>query len=84
MKTAVSIPDLVFEAAERLARQLGVSRSALYARALVELTSSHERADLESAMNEAIEQAWGDEGAPGLDEGTRRLQSKTLRGRSEW
>ena len=34
MKTAVSIPDPLFEAADRLAHQLGISRSEFYARAL--------------------------------------------------
>jgi len=34
MKTAVSIPDPIFTAADRLARRLGISRSELYARAL--------------------------------------------------
>ncbi len=34
MKTAVSIPDALFEAADELAARLGVSRSELYARAL--------------------------------------------------
>lgn len=84
MKTAVSIPDPVFEAAERLARQLGLSRSALYAKALQEFTSAREQSDLASAMNEAIQRVWGDDGDPGLDEGARRLQASTLQGRSEW
>jgi metal-responsive CopG/Arc/MetJ family transcriptional regulator len=34
MKTAVSLPDQVFYKAEQLARQLGVSRSELYKKAL--------------------------------------------------
>ncbi len=34
MKTAISLPDSVFEEAEVLARQLGMSRSELYAKAL--------------------------------------------------
>jgi metal-responsive CopG/Arc/MetJ family transcriptional regulator len=34
VKTAVSIPDVLFEAADRAARRLGLSRSELYARAL--------------------------------------------------
>lgn len=34
MKTAVSIPDPLFRAADELAARLGVSRSELYARAL--------------------------------------------------
>ena len=34
MKTAISIPDRLFEAAERLAKRLGMSRSELYAKAV--------------------------------------------------
>lgn len=34
MKIAISVPDAVFEAGEHLARQLGISRSQLYADAL--------------------------------------------------
>jgi len=40
MKTAISIPDPVFEEAERLARQRGMSRSELYARAVAEYIKS--------------------------------------------
>ena len=36
MKTAISIPDSVFEAAEQLARRLGMSRSRLYSTAVAE------------------------------------------------
>jgi metal-responsive CopG/Arc/MetJ family transcriptional regulator len=34
MKTAISLPDPIFEEAESLAKQLGVSRSELYTKAL--------------------------------------------------
>jgi antitoxin MazE6 len=34
MKTAISMPDKLFEAADRLARRLGISRSELYQRAV--------------------------------------------------
>jgi metal-responsive CopG/Arc/MetJ family transcriptional regulator len=34
MKTAISIPDLLFDEAEKLAQRLGMSRSELYAKAL--------------------------------------------------
>jgi metal-responsive CopG/Arc/MetJ family transcriptional regulator len=34
MKTAISLPDSVFEEAEALAQQLGLSRSELYTKAL--------------------------------------------------
>ena len=36
MKTAISIPDSVFKAADKLAEQLGISRSALYTAAIAE------------------------------------------------
>ncbi len=36
MKTAISIPDPTFEAAEKLARRLGWSRSQLYSNAVDE------------------------------------------------
>lgn len=41
MKTAVSIPDPLFAAADRLARRRRVSRSALYAEALELLLADH-------------------------------------------
>ena len=34
MKTAISIPDNLFEAAERVAKHLGISRSELYQKAI--------------------------------------------------
>ena len=36
VKTAISIPDAVYEEAERLARQRGMSRSELFTRAVAE------------------------------------------------
>ena len=41
MKTAVSIPDGLFEAADALARERRMSRSALYAEALQLLIDAH-------------------------------------------
>ncbi len=41
MKTAVSIPDELFESAERFARWRGVSRSELYAMALRQYLQEH-------------------------------------------
>ena len=41
MKTAISVPDPVFHAAESLASRLGVSRSRLYSTALAEYLSAH-------------------------------------------
>jgi len=42
VKTAVSIPDPIFEAADRLARRRRVSRSELYAEALARLIDADE------------------------------------------
>ncbi len=41
MKTAISIPDDVFQSADDLARRLGISRSALYVRALKTYLEGH-------------------------------------------
>lgn len=42
MKTAISIPDEVFEEAEELARRMKKSRSALFAEAVAEYVARHE------------------------------------------
>lgn len=52
MKTAVSIPDDLFQEAEKLARRLGVGRSALYAQALSQLVASERRSWVTEALNE--------------------------------
>ena len=41
MKTAISIPDPIFESAERLAKRLGMSRSQFYAEAVDALVEKH-------------------------------------------
>ena len=40
VKTAISIPDAIFEEAERVAKRRGVSRSELYAKAVDEYVKS--------------------------------------------
>lgn len=53
MKTAVSIPDPLFAAADELASRLGISRSELYARALArELANQSD--DLVTAALDAV------------------------------
>ncbi len=54
MKIAVSIPDEVFDQAERLAADLGTSRSALYARALTEYLANHDSDRVTERMNEVV------------------------------
>ncbi|CAN5275789.1 MAG: ribbon-helix-helix protein, CopG family [Gemmatimonadetes bacterium] len=41
MKTAISLPDAIFDEAEQLARRLEVSRSELYRKALQEYLARH-------------------------------------------
>jgi len=59
MKTAVSIPDDVFEDAERLASQLGTSRSQLYARALAEFVARHDDDHVTALIDQAVREAGG-------------------------
>lgn len=51
MKTAVSVPDDVFERAERLARRAGRSRSELYSAALREYVARHAPDDVTEALD---------------------------------
>jgi len=57
MKIAVSIPDDVFEDAERLASRLQTSRSKLYARALAEFVARHDDDRLTALMDRAVQEA---------------------------
>jgi predicted transcriptional regulator len=52
VKTAVSIPDPLFDAADRLARRRRMSRSALYAEALELLLEQHADDDVTARLNE--------------------------------
>jgi len=74
MKTAVSIPDPVFRAADQLARRMHVSRSELYARALVRMLEQEDDASITARLNElyAVEDSSMD---PVLEE----LQRQALR-----
>jgi metal-responsive CopG/Arc/MetJ family transcriptional regulator len=52
MKTAISLPDPVFEEAESLARQLGVSRSELYTNALKAYLRKYNRDQILNRLNQ--------------------------------
>ncbi|HYO15822.1 MAG TPA: hypothetical protein VE685_21695 [Thermoanaerobaculia bacterium] len=56
MKTAVSLPDTLFEEADQLAHRLGVSRSELYAAALQEYLRSHRKQGVTEALNRVYEE----------------------------
>ena len=79
MKTAISLPDDLFQAAERHRRRQGKSRSQLYAEALSEYLSRHGPDEVTEAMDrvlEALEQ-------PGPDSLVAAAARRALE-RSEW
>lgn len=78
MKTAVSIPNPVFEAAEELAQRLGVSRSELYARALSDFLEKR----LDRRVTDRLDEVYAREES-GLDPALARLQAASL-SRDEW
>lgn len=51
MKTAISLPDQLFEEAERTAENLGIPRSQLFAKALEEFIASHKRESVTERLN---------------------------------
>lgn len=61
MKTAVSIPDDIFERAERLARRDRRSRSEVYAAALDEYVARHAPDEITETMNRVCEAVGGEE-----------------------
>jgi metal-responsive CopG/Arc/MetJ family transcriptional regulator len=54
MKTAVSVPDDVFEGAERLARREGRSRSEVYSAALRDYVARHEPDEIAEALDRVV------------------------------
>lgn len=77
MKVAISIPDPIFERAEQLATQLGMSRSRLYTRAVEKFVKEHPEHD----VRRRLEEVYGDQ-APALDPILDELQTEALR--EEW
>lgn len=55
MKTAISLPDALFQAAERQATRSKKSRSQLYADALAEYLSRHAPEEVTEAMNRVVD-----------------------------
>lgn len=78
MKTAISIPDALFQAADQLAARLGLSRSELYARAVADWVAQHQ-ADTVTAQLDAV---YGGPDAPAsrLPRALARTQGRALRG----
>jgi metal-responsive CopG/Arc/MetJ family transcriptional regulator len=54
MKTAISIPDDLFNDAERLVARFKTSRSELYSRAIAEFVARHDEDAVTQALNEMV------------------------------
>lgn len=78
MKTAVSIPDPVFQEADQLAKRMGVSRSELYASAIQAYVQAHRADDITEALNRIYS-----EEDSSLDPVLAALQSRAL-SRDDW
>lgn len=51
MKTAVSIPDVLFRLAEKTAKKMGISRSHLFACAIEEYLQNHNPREITETLN---------------------------------
>ncbi len=78
MKTAISLPNDLFRAADAAARRLGVSRSQLYAAALSEFLARG-RAD---AVTKRLNEVYSDRPAK-VDRALHRAQLRSL-GEDSW
>ena len=52
MKTAISLPDALFEDGEKLAKKLGISRSELYTRALKKYLTTENKKYITDTLNQ--------------------------------
>jgi metal-responsive CopG/Arc/MetJ family transcriptional regulator len=77
MKVAISLPDPTFQAAERVSKRLGMSRSQFYAQAVESFVKDHRGVD----VAEALAAVYGSE-ASTVDPLIDHLQAEALR--EEW
>jgi metal-responsive CopG/Arc/MetJ family transcriptional regulator len=76
MKTAVSIPDDVFEKVERLARRSKRSRSEVFSAALREYVARHAPDEVTDAINRAVDEI-GDQKDEFVAAAGRRILKRT-------
>ena len=77
MKTAVSLPDEVFRAAERHAKRATMSRSQHYAEALAEYLARHAPDEVTEAMDAVVEALGERQPDPALAAAARRVLEAT-------
>lgn len=76
MKTAVSLPDSVFRAAERHAKRTRKSRSQLYAEAISEYLTRHAPDEVTETMNRVVDEL-GEPADPFVNATARRILERT-------
>jgi predicted transcriptional regulator len=77
MKTAISIPDDVFQDAEHLARKMKKSRSEVYSRAVREYVARYS----EDGVTDALDALYG---KPGASDDFTRAAARDALGHVEW
>jgi metal-responsive CopG/Arc/MetJ family transcriptional regulator len=78
MKTAISVPNPIFESAEQFAHRLEITRSELYVRAIKSYIEAHR----DDGVTEALNQLYATESSS-LDPVVAQLQSASIPG-DEW
>jgi hypothetical protein len=73
MKTAVSVPDDVYHAAERHAKRTRKSRSQLYAEAVSEYLARHAPDDVTEDMNAVVDRLGASADDPFVARAARRV-----------
>lgn len=82
MKTAISLPDKLFKSAERTAKRLGIPRSRLFARALEEFISRHDKENVTKRLNDVYAAEPVPEQDPLIESGMETLRKAT--GNDSW
>lgn len=73
MKTAISIPDALFRAADKVAKQLSISRSELYSKAVRDFLAAHPPDDVTKTLDEVYS-----ENPSRLDPAVEQMQGMSL------
>lgn len=83
MKTAISLPDSLFQSAERIAARLGIPRSQLVARALEEFIQHHQSDQITERLNAIYGPQAGPDSPPQPDPAVLNAGLETLRKATE-
>ena len=79
MKTAISIPDSVYQSAEKLANRLGQSRSQLYTKAIASYIEKNQNTNI----TERLDQIYSTD-ITNINSTLQDLQTRSLLKNSEW